>query len=73
MDHIRINYIAIKDTNDEGVSTYVFHCYICQIHGDILTLIQQVSGYTFGMALKTVGDFLGVDVTQPKKLVRDYS
>ena len=58
-----------KDTNDEGVSTYVFHCYICQIHGDILTLIQQVSGYSFSIALKTVGDFLGVDVTQPKKLV----
>ena len=31
-----------KDTNDENVTTYNFHCYVCQIHGDIISIIEII-------------------------------
>lgn len=58
-----------KDVNDEGITTYNFHCYVCQIHGDIISIIETLSGYDFNSALKIVGDYVGVDVTKQKKLL----
>lgn len=58
-----------KDTNDENVTTYNFHCYVCQIHGDIISIIETLSGYDFNSALKIVGDYVGIDVTKQKKLI----
>lgn len=58
-----------RDTNDKGITTYNFHCYLCVSHGDIISLIQQVSGYDFNSAFSLVGKYLGIDVYANKKLL----
>lgn len=46
----------------------VFYCYVCNTSGNIIDILEELSGYTFAEAFKIVGSAVGVDTTYRKKI-----
>lgn len=45
-----------------------FYCYVCNVSGNIIDILMQLSGYSFIEALQIVGKVVGVDTTYRKKV-----
>ena len=45
-----------------------FYCYVCNMSGNIIDVLQQTLGYSFTEALGIVGKVVGVDTTYRKKV-----
>lgn len=45
-----------------------FFCYVCNVSGNIIDILQELSGFTFVEALQIVGKEVGVDTTYRKKV-----
>ena len=45
-----------------------FYCYVCNVSGNIIDILMQLSGYSFVEALQIVGKVAGVDTTYRKKV-----
>ena len=45
-----------------------FYCYVCNVSGNIIDILMQLSGYSFVEALQIVGKVVGVDTTYRKKV-----
>ena len=56
------------EPRNEGDIGRVFYCFVCNTSGNIIDILEQLSGYTFKEALKIVGDVVGVDTTYRKRI-----
>lgn len=45
-----------------------FYCYVCNVSGNIIDILMQLSGYSFIEALQIVGKVTGIDTTYRKKI-----
>lgn len=54
-----------EPTNDEEVGK--FHCYRCGVHGNLVDLIEHLSGMPFQEIIQTIGKYIGVNVNTRKR------
>lgn len=45
-----------------------FYCYVCNVSGNIIDILMQLSGYSFVEALQIIGKVTGIDTTYRKKV-----
>lgn len=63
--------------NERTPSFYVsperksFHCFGCQVHGDIFTFVEKIENIPFFEALKILADRAGVELTNSEKNKED--
>lgn len=63
--------------NERTPSFYVsperksFHCFGCQVHGDIFTFVEKIENIPFFEALKILADRAGVELTNSQKNKED--
>ncbi|MHB1086592.1 MAG: CHC2 zinc finger domain-containing protein, partial [Minisyncoccota bacterium] len=48
-----------------------YHCFGCNVGGDIFTFVQEIEGLDFKGALKILAEKAGVEIVYDKKGVRD--